>query len=134
MLLRGARIVNSLEAVVLGFKAVHYSRVSVDQVEEAGAEGLNVRWLITKDDGANNFAMRFFEVARGGHTPRHSHNWEHEVYVLEGKGEIRSEEGSFPIEEGDVIFIASREKHQLNNDSSEVLKFLCMIPKIPEKD
>ena len=30
--------------------------------------------------------MRQFEVAPGGHTPKHSHGHEHEVFVLEGIG------------------------------------------------
>jgi len=128
MLLRGARIVNSLEAVVLGFKAVHYSRVSVDQVEEAGAEGLNVRWLITKDDGANNFAMRFFEVARGGHTPRHSHNWEHEVYVLEGNGVVFCEGVEKKIEPGYVVFVPLNAEHFFRNTGNDEMRFLCLVP------
>ena len=50
-----------------------------------GAAGCRVRWLIGEGDNAPNFAMRKFEVAPGGHTPRHFHDYEHEVYVLAGK-------------------------------------------------
>ena len=33
--------------------------------------------------------MRQFELAPGGHTPRHTHAHEHEVFVLEGAGVVR---------------------------------------------
>ena len=32
------------------------------EVAEEGAKGVTVRWLITKDIGAKNFAMRYFEI------------------------------------------------------------------------
>ena len=53
-----------------------------------GAAGCRVRWLIGEGDKAPNFAMREFEVAPGGHTPKHFHDYEHEVYVLAGRGTI----------------------------------------------
>ena len=104
------------------------------ETEAEGAKGVRVRWLITEKNGAPNFAMRHFEIEPGGYSPLHDHPWEHEVYILEGEGTIKSKEGSFPVTMGDVIFIAPNEKHQFNNDGNETLKFLCMIPKIPEKD
>ena len=69
----------------MGFKAVHYSRVGAEDVTMDGAESVNVRWLISKKDGAENFAMRCFEMAPGGHSPHHSHKWEHEAFILEGE-------------------------------------------------
>ena len=58
------------------------------KAEDAGKETskLRVRWLITEDIGAINFAMRLFEMEPGGYSPLHSHPWEHEVYVLSGSG------------------------------------------------
>ena len=53
---------------------------------EGGSTKLSVRWLITKETGAKNFAMRLFEMEAGGRSPLHSHNWEHEVFILEGEG------------------------------------------------
>jgi quercetin dioxygenase-like cupin family protein len=117
-----------MEAADLGFKAVHYSQVAVSQVKEAGAERLKVRWLIAKDDGAKNFAMRFFEVARGGHTPRHSHNWEHEVYVLEGEGVVFCEGVEKKIEPGYVVFVPPNAEHFFRNAGNNELRFLCLVP------
>ena len=60
--------------------------VPANEVTMEGAAGCRVRWLIGEGDKAPNFAMREFEVAPGGHTPKHFHDYEHEVYVLAGKG------------------------------------------------
>ena len=67
----------------------HAKDVKAEDVGE-GAKGVKIRWLIGEQDGAPNFAMRHFEVAPGGHTPHHSHDWEHEVFVLSGRGKVDS--------------------------------------------
>jgi len=95
---------------------------------EEGASKVKVRWLITKDTGAENFAMRLFEVAPGGFSPLHSHPWEHEVYVLQGEGIVVGVDGEKAFKAGTVVFIPPGERHQLRNTGSGVLKFLCMIP------
>ena len=63
----------------------NHTEVPANEVTMEGAAGCRVRWLIGEDDQAPNFAMREFEVAPGGHTPKHFHDYEHEVYVLAGQ-------------------------------------------------
>jgi quercetin dioxygenase-like cupin family protein len=53
-------------------KISSYQDVKALKAEE-GAAKLNVRWLITKEMGAGNFAMRLFEVEPDGYSPLHSH-------------------------------------------------------------
>jgi quercetin dioxygenase-like cupin family protein len=112
----------------MGFKALHYSKVKMDNVKEHGAEGAKVRWLITKNDGAEHFAMRCFEIAPGGCSPHHSHKWEHEVFILDGEcivvcGDQRKKTGP-----GYIIFIPPNEMHQFRNEGTKVLRFLCLVP------
>lgn len=97
-------------------------------VEMPGAVGCRVRWLIGEPDGAPNFAMRQFEVQPGGHTPRHSHPYEHEVYILEGSGVILEGDQEHGFTAGDVIYVAPDEVHQFRNAGSTALKFLCLVP------
>jgi len=108
-------------------KVFDWREVEAVKAEE-GASGLNVRWLITKDVGAENFAMRLFEMAPAGFSPLHSHPWEHEVYILQGEGVILMEEGERTFNVGTVIFIPPDEKHQFRNTGSETVRFLCLIP------
>lgn len=110
------------------FKAVHYSKIKSDKVTESGAENTEVRWLITKDDGAEHFAMRLFEMAPGGHSPLHSHKWEHEVFVLEGRCKVVYGDETVEVEPGYTVFIPPEIIHNFSNESSKVVKFLCLVP------
>ena len=51
-------------------KITRYTDVPPEQVGE-GAEGVSIRWAISQRDGAENFAMRVFQIEPGGFTPRH---------------------------------------------------------------
>ena len=93
-----------------------------------GAEGVTIRWLIAGDDGAPNFYMRLFEIEPGGHTPHHTHEWEHEVYLLEGDGAVMTADGPCPIGAGDVVFMPPDELHSFENTGNGVLRMLCLVP------
>jgi quercetin dioxygenase-like cupin family protein len=108
-------------------KILHYQNVEAKDADE-GASKLKVRWLITKEMGAPNFAMRLFEMEPKGHSPFHSHPWEHEVFILEGEGIVVSEEGEKKFKTGDVVFVLPNENHQFKNTGTETLKFLCLVP------
>lgn len=97
-------------------------------VSMEGARGCTVRWLLSAADGAPNFAMRHFEVAPGGWTPRHHHPYEHEVFVLEGEGQVWQGDTPHPLRPGDVVLVAPNEVHQFCNTGTKPLKFLCLIP------
>lgn len=103
---------------------------SIEQqpVQMPGASQCRVRWLIGTPDGAPNFAMRQFEVAPGGYTPRHSHPYEHEVYVLDGEGTVTEGNQVHPIRAGDIVYVAPDEIHQFRNAGDRPLKFLCLVP------
>ena len=108
-------------------KVRHYTEVPAETVEE-GAKGVAIRWLITAKDGAPNFAMRHFEIAPGGHTPHHRHAWEHEVFILTGRGKLVGAEADTPLRPGDVVLVAPDEEHHFANAGSEPLTLLCLIP------
>jgi quercetin dioxygenase-like cupin family protein len=102
--------------------------VPAAEVTMDGASGCRVRWLIGEGDKAPTFAMREFEVAPGGHTPKHFHDYEHEVYVLAGRGEILDGDRRRPLAAGDVVFVAPNDVHQFCNTGAEPMRFLCLIP------
>ncbi|MEM2952812.1 MAG: cupin domain-containing protein [Candidatus Bathyarchaeia archaeon] len=108
-------------------KIIHYSEVEAKDADE-GASKLKVRWLITKDMGAENFAMRLFEIEPGGYSPFHSHPWEHEVFILEGEGVVVGVDEERRFKPGDAIFVPPNEKHQFKNNGNRTLKFLCLVP------
>ena len=108
-------------------KVFNYETVAAKDAE-GGASKTTVRWLIKKDIGAENFAMRLFEMKPGGYSPLHTHPWEHEVFVLDGEGFLFDGEKATPFKANDVVFVPADEKHQFKNDGDKPLKFLCLIP------
>jgi quercetin dioxygenase-like cupin family protein len=102
--------------------------VKTTAVEE-GASKTKVRWLIAEPEGAPNFALRLFELEPGGYTPRHRHPWEHEVFILEGKGDIAAKTETVSVKTGDAILIEPGEEHQFRNVGDTAnLRFLCIVP------
>jgi len=108
-------------------KIFHYRGVKAKDADE-GASKLRARLLITKEMGAENFAMRLFEMEPSGYSPFHNHPWEHEVFILEGEGLLIGEESQRKFRAGDVIFIPPNEKHQFKNNREKTVKFLCIVP------
>lgn len=64
----------------------------------------------------------------GGHSPLHSHPWEHEVFILDGEGVVFSSGEERKFRSGSVIFIPPNEKHQFINTGEKTIKSLCFIP------
>ncbi|MHC4842534.1 MAG: cupin domain-containing protein [Planctomycetota bacterium] len=109
-------------------KVVKSSEVQKVKVEMDGAKDVEVRWLITKEDGAPNFAMRMFELQPGGCTPLHIHPHEHEVFIIEGNGIFVCEGSEYEFGPEYVIFAPPSSQHQFKNTGDSVLRFLCLIP------
>ncbi len=108
-----------------------FSEVERQRVETEGAENAWIRWLIGKDSPAPNFFLRLFEIMPGGHSPFHQHSDEHEIFVLEGEGYLKTEDNqTLPLKAGTFALILPEEKHQfVNASSNSVLKFLCIVPR-----
>jgi quercetin dioxygenase-like cupin family protein len=102
--------------------------VALQNVQMDGANGCKVRWLLSQTDGAPNFAMRQFELEPGGYTPHHNHPYEHEIYILEGQGEVLDGDQPRPLHPGDVVYVAPDDVHQFRNTGTTVMKMLCLIP------
>ena len=112
----------------MGFKAVHFTKMRQEDVTESGFEEVKVRWLITREDGAENFAMRCFDIAPGGQSAHHAHDWEHEAFILEGRGLVVCGDEKRRVGPGCVIFIPPDVPHHFENLGDAVLRFLCLIP------
>jgi quercetin dioxygenase-like cupin family protein len=114
-------------------KIIKYTDVSPTLFESGEIKGIAARVVIGRKDGANNFCMRIFDISPGGNTARHSHDWEHEMFVHSGAGEIFGNGQWNPVKFGNVLFIPSNEEHQLRNPGKEKLIIVCLVPsKAPE--
>jgi quercetin dioxygenase-like cupin family protein len=114
-------------------KIFGYHQIPPKRFDHNEMKGVEGRVLIGKSDGAENYFMRIFEITPGGYTPKHTHDWEHEVFIHSGKGEVFTNGNWQPVHSEDVIFISANEEHQFRNNSQNVLIFICLIPsKAPE--
>lgn len=102
--------------------------VPATEVCMEGASDVDMRLLIGREHGAPNFSLRQFTVKPGGHTPRHSHDYEHEVIVISGSGRVEHGGEFHDIMEGDVMLIEPNVTHQFTNDGDGSLEFLCLVP------
>jgi len=93
-----------------------------------GASGVEMRMLVGRVDGAPSFSMRHFTVEPGGHTPRHQHDYEHEVLVLAGSARVEQDGEFRQIAQGDVVFVEPNKLHQFVNNGAEPFKFICLVP------
>jgi quercetin dioxygenase-like cupin family protein len=103
----------------------HYADVE-PTTYDGGRAGVAMREMITARDGAPTFAMRIFDLDAGATTPYHQHAWEHEVFIVSGRGHVRSTEGDRRFAAGDTVFIAGNELHGFVAETA--VQFVCVIP------
>ncbi|BBE30033.1 cupin [Tepiditoga spiralis] len=92
------------------------------------------RVLIGSKLGAPNFVMRLFTVAPNGNSPKHSHHWEHEIFILKGKANVFNGEEYQVVEAGNYIFVPGNVEHQLINIGEDDLEFICVIPNSADEE
>lgn len=109
-------------------KIENLQRMQSEAVQMDGAKDCRIKLAITPRDGAPNFAMRVFEVAPGGHTPLHEHPYEHEIFVMAGRGSVWRDGQEVALQPGDVLYIPADERHQFKNAGDSPFQFMCLIP------
>ena len=109
-------------------KVIAYNQEPDTRFDSDMVKGVSGRVVIGKADGAPNFCMRVFELDRGGFTPRHRHEWEHEIFFHAGNGEVWQDGNWVPVESGSVAFIPGNEEHQIRNAGDDKLTFVCLVP------
>ncbi len=95
-----------------------------------GAEGVYKQVPISRDNGTPNFSFRVFTIEPGGHTPLHSHPFEHVNYVIEGRGSVISGDKAHELKKGDFVLVLPGETHQYRNTSEDKpMLLICAVPK-----
>ena len=109
----------------------HEKDIIAKSVAADGYANIKGKVLVNEENGWEDYVLRKFEIQNGGHSGSHVHDYEHIVYVLQGKGTMIMEEKEYPVEGGCYTVIPKNIQHQLlnNNESGEDLQFLCIVPK-----
>ncbi|UCF06429.1 MAG: cupin domain-containing protein [bacterium] len=111
-----------------GLKIADALSVEPRKVTTEGAEKATIRWLISQQDGAERFHLRLFELEPGGKTPLHTHEWEHEVFILKGSGTLIFEGKEHAFTDGQFILVPEGTEHSFLNTGEGNLQFLCIVP------
>ena len=101
---------------------------NLEPVDQDGAQKVSMAWLLDPTMGTPTFSMRLFRIEAGGCTPRHTHGWEHEVYVLSGSGKVWTGEGWELVRKGSYLLVLPEEEHQFACADDEEMRFLCLVP------
>ena len=87
-----------------------------------------VRWLLGEPEGAPNFEMRYFSLTGEITTDWHNHEWEHQVFVIKGRGKFRSAEKEVDLEPGCAVLVAPGEQHHFICTGGQ-FDFICVVPR-----
>jgi len=109
-------------------KVIVYNQAPATRFDNEMVKGVSGRVVIGKADGAPNFCMRVFELDAGGYTPKHRHDWEHEIFFHAGQGEVWRAGAWEAVAGGSVAFIPGNEEHQIRNRGEGKLTFVCLVP------
>lgn len=102
--------------------------VSYQDYGSSAAQGATVQWLIGAQERAPHFGMRYFEIEPGGWTSLDSHEHDHGVMILRGRGRALLGDDEVELSFGDIVYVSPYELHQFRNFGPEPLGFLCVIP------
>jgi quercetin dioxygenase-like cupin family protein len=105
-----------------------YDDIKSSPVEMDGVIGVVKKVPIGVADGWEEYTMRTFTIKPGGHTPRHTHDWEHVNYVIKGKGNLMIDGVDNVISEKDFAIVPPDTEHQYSNPFDEDFEFICIVP------
>jgi len=94
-----------------------------------GYAGATKQIVLGPADGSNEIVLRYFSLAEGGATPRHTHDFPHLVKVETGRGVAVDPDGTeTPVGAGDYVYVAPNEMHNFENTGSGPFQFICIVP------
>jgi quercetin dioxygenase-like cupin family protein len=105
-----------------------YQAIKAQPIENDQVQGVTMRVAIGADQGAPNFVMRVFEIAPGGHSPHHEHEFEHEIFFHAGRGMVVYEDKTAEIGPGHIAYMPPWARHQIRNTGDKPLVFICLVP------
>lgn len=87
--------------------------------------------LIGRSEGADHFEIRYFTIPPRGFSSLDQHAHDHGVMIMQGRARVMLGERFEEVNEGDVLYIPSFERHQFENITDKPFTFLCIIPPKP---
>ena len=98
-------------------------------IGDIAAKDASIKVLVSENEGWESHVMRVIDVAVDGFTPKHSHDWPHINYIIEGKGELMIDGKINLVSDGAYAYVPSNTIHQFRNIGNTIFKFICIVPK-----
>ena len=107
------------------------SEVEKTKVQMDGAQHAYKQLPIGQADSTPSCSIRVFTLEPDGHTPYHTHPFEHLNYIIAGQGVLVKASGEeCPLQKGDFALVLPDEKHQYKNTSDQdSFIMICAVPK-----
>ena len=109
--------------IVANEKDVHAMVLESPEVKEAA-----MKVLISPKEGWEGYVMRVIELGKDGYSPKHTHDWPHINYILEGSGSLHINGKDTPIEAGSYAYVPAGSLHQYKNEGGGMFRFICIVP------
>ena len=97
------------------------------------APGVRMHIVAGTAEKAPTFVMRVFEIEPGSNTPHHIHPWEHEMFVVKGRGMLKTGSTEKPLKEDDAVVVLPGEPHGVFNTGKDILTMICVVPLVDGK-
>ncbi|MEC9309275.1 MAG: cupin domain-containing protein [Chloroflexota bacterium] len=91
----------------------------IRNIKDTMSEDGSVARLITLDDNPPTCTLSYHVIEPGKTSPHHIHEWEHEVYTIDGSGTLVCDGNQYPVKAGDAIFIPPNVDHYTLNDGGD---------------
>ena len=75
--------------------------------------------LVSLDDNPPTCTMTYSEIPPDGTSAHHIHEWEHEVYIIDGSGTLVCDGTDYPVKAGDAMFIPPNVDHYTLNNGGQ---------------
>ena len=99
--------------------------IAIDNPE---VKNVAMRVLISPQQGWQGHVMRVFELGADGYTPKHTHDWPHINYILEGRGILHMDGSDTPVQAGSYAYVPAGVRHQYKNAGTGRFRFICIVP------
>ncbi|MCK5125316.1 MAG: cupin domain-containing protein [candidate division Zixibacteria bacterium] len=97
------------------------------QISGEGIKNVLKQVPIGPDQGWAN-TLRVFTLQKDGHTPKHSHDWEHVNYVISGSGTLEMNGKLNSLTKGSFAYVPPNVEHQYSNSGDEDFEMICIVP------
>ena len=86
-------------------------------------------WRVIRGEEIGNNNLKFIDddlVEPHMAIKEHVDGWDELYYIIFGKGEMKINDETKEVREGDLIFIPKGSSHSLRNTSERPLRFICI--------